>query len=57
MVIWIQKCFHLSTMIRRQFNYIESLQDVNGNCIQNHDQVKKLVLDYFTLGPVLFCCM
>ena len=40
--------FHLSTVIRRKYNRIESLQDGTGTWITESGDIKQLVLDYFS---------
>ena len=40
--------FHLSTIIRRKYNRIESLQDSTGVWITEPNAIHQLVLDYFS---------
>ncbi|XP_074284000.1 uncharacterized protein LOC141608557 [Silene latifolia] len=52
------RLFHLSTIIRRKHNRIESLQDGQGNWIWDPDEVKSMVVTYFHnafAGPPVVC--
>ncbi|XP_021773265.1 uncharacterized protein LOC110737202 [Chenopodium quinoa] len=39
--------FHVSTIIRRRNNRIETLQDSSGDWVTDHEQVKSMVLEYW----------
>lgn len=39
--------YHLSTIIRRRFNHIESIQDTNGNWLWEKQVVQNMVRDFF----------